>query len=211
MILPLMSMAIRALDALFDALFYRLRGGGFYQFGNDTTPRLLWAGKYAVSQLLVSWPDIDVIQCSLSFALMFLAIAAVPHAFAQGMGRSISPQHAWPAFMVPPLTQVEWNSFTLLERALYDFIQMSGVAFVRGIIVYAPIAFITQDYAHAVRSIALITLLKPVAYAIGYEISLTIQSIFLQKKLGERYGSIAQARSTEWGELLTGLSWAISI
>lgn len=181
---------------------YRLRGGGYYAFGADTPPRLIWMVCFEICFALLAPAEVSSAVVVLTGIAAFVSISAVPHAFAQAMGRGEIPEQSfrvrWPAAIwIPACPIYRWRAWRPWQRTLYDFGQMACIALVRGCIVYAPFVFFTHDIAHTLIAIAAIALLQPLSYLIGYLIPFSLPSNV--------------ARSTEWGETFTGLSWAFSL
>lgn len=188
-----------ALIALLLMFTYRLRGGGFYAFGNDTVPRIIWTLVFQFCSAFALDP-----RFLLGFTTsccMFIAISAIPHAFCQAMGRNPgvddSLRDRWPAAVIPSISQLTWNVMAQWEKTAYDYAQMTCVALLRGILVFIPYIFFTNEVARYLHAVLAIALLQPLAYLIGYWIPFSLPSL--------------SARSTEWGELFTGLAWACSL
>lgn len=177
---------------------YRLRGGGFYAFGNDTVPRMIWALCF---QFAFPIPMVDfkttVELGTLIGICMYIAISAVPHGFCQDMGRAGLYDKKWPAWFLPTLTQAQWTAMPFWQREAYDFLAMAGVALARAAIIFIPYGYFTNDLVHCLHAGLTIILLQPLGYWLGYRIPFTFPS--LSKK------------SSDWGELFNGLGWALSL
>ena len=209
-----MHPAIIAATALFGALAFRLRGGGWVALGSTTICRLIWSAAMLAIYLVVAYPT-GAPWYSLYLVTAAFCSMLVPHAFAQNMGTWPNPQKRWPAFFLPTLLDSEWSSMPMWARVLYDFGGMLGVGFFRGLIVFGAFvlfwvgghkgvggyadlgdligASLRQSYAWAT-----ITILQPMAYLLGRFMPITITSGLV-------------ARTNTWGEFFNGAAWVIAM
>jgi len=190
----------------FLALVYRLRGGGFIQFGGDTPPRLIWsvaftlvlAGMYHMRYGF----GLHDLYLGLAIPLAFAAVAFVPHAFAQQMGRSALPSSSlplakrWPQAWMHQATMAEWVGMTENERFFYDFDGMLNVGFFRGLLVFTPLTPLSHSLWAPAAAVLTITIFQAIAYSIGWEVIITLPSL--------------KAHSTEWCEFFNGMAWALA-
>jgi hypothetical protein len=183
---------------------FRLEGGGFYQFGNDTTPRiirsLVFAGIFAF-MTHVSFTPAHEITFSLFYlftvAIMSFLASNVGHGFYQGMGSEPAPQSFWWSFWLNMLHVTSWATWPMWRRIAWDFSGMAGVGLVCGVISYIPYIALTHEVAHFCYAVLSIGLLQPLAYLIGRGLA----SAFPFLKI----------YSTEYGEALTGAAWFASL
>lgn len=195
----LQGASLRALNSVILGIAYRLRGGGFIQFGNDTAARLVWAAAMLLAIALehlanFPWPRDFSIYCALFPVLAFAAVT-LPHAAFQAMGRYPSPQKPTWMFWLPTIAQTTWTAWPTWKRTAYDCAGMASIAALSGLIVFAPGYFVFGWEVFA--GVAKLAIGMPLAYLLGYCVRLTLPSL--------------QARSTEWGELFTGIAWGVAL
>lgn len=185
---------LEALSFILGCAAYRLRGGGWFAFGSDVPPRIIWGATLCLCFIL--WH----LQAPLYLlALIPLAYASmlVPHAFCQNMGRWPNPQRKWPAFFLPTLTQEQWDAMSPWKRTLYDMGGMAGVGLFRGLIVFLPfLAF--RNPLRVILAVIITTLGMPLAYLLGKYTPFT-------------FGDSLQKNTAMWGEFWTGGVWSIAV
>lgn len=182
---------------------YRCRGGGFFHM-LDFEYRILWGSALALAYIFNNATNPDIAYAMLLLPLAYASMAWIPHAYCQNMGRWTSPQWAWPSFFLPRYTQVQWAALPMAARTLYDALAMAGVSFFRSVVVFAPFA-LSQYAFHArnalgdvLTAMAVLVIGQPVAYLLGWLVPFSI-------------GKSLTAKSTEFGEFLTGLAYGIAL
>jgi hypothetical protein len=210
------------LKTTFLAFLYRFRGGGFWQTGHTALVRFLWSFGFALTVYLTVF---NPILSFLTMMLMFCAISWVPHSFCMQMGRNpntcstLPTWKWWPIKWILSYTQEEWTVLSHTKKVLYDYLGMTLVGLIRGIIaftasylVYGIIIclfsyFNTGIFTYDVilsgmltslNGVLAITLLQPFVYWIGWFIPITI-------------GKSLTANTTEWPEFFNGAAWFIAI
>ena len=191
-----MSIAIFAAVALLLMFVFRLEGGGFYQFGNDTTPRIIRSVVFGLVFAFLTHLPINGFAAAYLISIMGASFLAsnVGHGVFQGMGSQPAPETCW---FTPWLRATNWSGWKMWKKILYDFSGMAMVGLICGTLSYIPYGFFTHDYAHLGCAILAIAILQPTAYVIGR----ALYSLF----------PFLKVYSTEYGEALTGLAWAISL
>ena len=139
-------------------------------------------------------PDIDWLLAGLFAVLSFIAIL-IPHAFAQRMGKRTDSWETlpwskwWPVFWMKPVLRYLTN----LDQ---DFIGMSVVGLLRGLIVFIPPYLLGWTHSSVV-SVMLTMLWQPMSYVVGWHTPWTLWT--------------NPARSAQWGEFYIGIGWAIAL
>lgn len=197
----LYAVALFVVCVCFLALFYRHVRNGVFQkvwFGeksflsSDFVARLLWGGASVLSFALLR-QEFRAVVLGLAFLLAQASIR-VPHGYFMNMGRWAVPQKKWPSFVMPTLTQAEWNSLTIFERGCYDFGNGFCVGLWRGVISFAPLLAFGYGWAGVVSAVAVLALGTPLAYVAGNFTPWRLPNI--------------TPYSMEWGETYHGLVWA---
>lgn len=188
--------AIRLLIALFEAFAYRLRGGGFIQFGRTQPARACWAISFLVMVFAYAHAPWQAAYLATP-VLAFLSLIATGHGEHQDLGRG----KAGSSLDGKPYEIATWPIRALIKRSddwpfwqreLFDAACMSWIGLLRGVIATAAIA--PFDPSFAIRVIIGNALMGP-AYWLGYRVPLTLPGL--------------AARTTEWGELFTGFCIAL--
>ena len=174
-------------------IIYRIRGGGWFNFGSDIPERLLWSFSLALAALSKGATLYE------GLALVPLAYGSmyVPHACYQNMGRWPYPQKSWPAFFLPTYTAEQWLALSSFKRTLNDFIGMAAVGFLRGLLISAPFA-VFGNLISALTMLIIITIGNPIAYLLSLYVPVTITSSLVKF-------------SATYGELFTGYAYGAAI
>lgn len=179
------------------AFGYRLRGGGFVTLPGTFLSRALWGVILGFCYLLAFTTGIfSAIPAAVVGVLGMAAVWIVPHAYCQNMGTWPTPQKNWPSFFIPMPDDATWTAWPMWKRTAYDFACMTCVGFVRGLIVFAP-SVVFWGALNAVVGVVSIALLSSLSYLAGMYVPLNFPSL--------------QARSSNWGEFLTGASWIVAL
>lgn len=199
---------------ILSAITYRIRGGGWINFGSTITARIVWGVGFGISYFLLHdsgiWPPI------LAAIMAVVSVMIVPHAFCQNMGRWASPQKKWPAFFMPTLSQMTWDKLPMWVRGGYDALEMAGVSIFRAGIVFVPLLIFnlyvdsTISMVAYVRASAIVTVLSPLSYLLSW-----IMPFFIHKDPEKGFWSWFKAALTAyttcWGEFMTGAAWGIAL
>jgi len=212
-----------AFSILLLAFVYRLRGGGFIQFGSDTPGRIIWGTSLAFAYVAMCFPAVNY-WYAVSLIVLGYVSASFPHSAYQNIGRWATPQSDWEGFFLPTPTNAEWTGMSTVLRALYDMAGMAGVGLFSALTVFLPyalvsflinvcahfyanptpsvsvanLAMVNWGYIHIAIGIVVNTILQPFSYLIGWCVPFSI-------------GKSLTAKSTEWGEFFTGASWGIAM
>lgn len=187
-----------AAAVLMCGIGYRLRGGGFITFGGDFMPRLIWAIAFMLSYCVMDWGHINPIAAAWFLPGAFLAVALIPHAYCQQMGRGAVPnsnplKKRWPTCWLPQPSAATWAAWSSWQRMDYDWLQMLVVVLLRALIIFGPFLYLSPIRVGI--SIITAALLSPTVYCIGWFIPFSLPQV--------------TKKSTEWGEFLTGaVAWA---
>lgn len=178
-------------------LYHYERNGNPLHFEGNFVPRLFWAVGCAAVLVLLSLPGFP---SYLWIAVLVTVVASfvqilVPHAYPQNMGRWPTPQNKWPSLFYGNYTQAEWDAMTPSQRERSDFIKMGCVGFIRGLIVFVPLAFLYPWFLAAL-SVAITAIWQPLSYYVGWR---TPWAIWNNK-----------ANDAEWGEFYIGIGWALA-
>ena len=191
------------------AFAYRIRGGGWFQFGSDIPVRIMWGFSLCVAYALNSIagfppiPNVIPAYLALIIPLAYLSML-VPHGYCMNMGRWLMPQKKYPSFWLPTLEDAEWSALPIFWRTAYDFSSMASVAALRAIIVFAPFILATYLTSGGVpvpnflRAAAVLVIGQPISYLVGWYVPFSI-------------GSSLTKRSTEWAEFFNGAVWALAM
>lgn len=174
--------------------YHYLRNGWpvnkLFSFG-DFFARMMWCttflGAYFLTTGGFSWLG------ALLFLLCYLEIL-VPHGIGMDMGRHPEFQNKWPTFFIK-VEQSTWELWPLWKRELVDVAQMFVIGLIRGLIVFAPLFFF--NLPNLGWAIATQALWQPASYYLGYRIPYQVLR--------------NAANSSEWGEFLVGIGWAVSL
>lgn len=186
---------LTALSSLICAFAYRLRGGGFFQFGHNWIVRLIWGGAIVAAYVLIALGAVMFLMIPALVGLAYVTML-VPHAYAQNIGRWPTPQKQWPSFWLPAIGPATWTAWPQWKRAGYDTLSMFSIGTIRGAILFSPFAYFMPF--HFVLSCLTIGVLQAASYFTGYYVPLKITNSI-------------PARSVEWGEVLNGAAWAVAL
>ena len=185
------------------AFVYRLRGGGFMKL-SDLVCRVIWGVSLAASYIAIHRTSANLCFAASIVPSAVVSLMFIPHAYCQNMGRWPTPQHKWPSFYMPVLTDTEWQAAGVSGRTAYDFFSMLGVGFFRALIVFTPLCLIQYVQGRppelycAIEAVTAISIFQSVAYLVGWHIPFSA-------------GSSLTKNSTEWSEFLTGAIYALGV
>lgn len=191
------SVVLRVAQAFATAALYRLRGGGWVQLGHTQLARLFWVVA-AVSNTVIFSTISDPLIIAFVGITAFVAMLN-GHGEHHDLGRSTvggsldgKPYETFTALFKPLI--LKSASWSFGKRELFDAAMMTWIGFLRGMITVVPAIIVDNRFAAAyVAGSSLMGL----AYWIGYRIPISLPSL--------------TARSTEWGEVMTGLFIVLSL
>jgi hypothetical protein len=152
----------------------------------------LWCSAFIIGHVVFAFSDCDAGEVIVLFVAQFVAIL-IPHGFAMRMGNraeewtNLDLRRYWPGAWVLKVG--------IKDHLLQDFLGMMSVGLLRGAAVYLPMLFFNYTEISLILAAVLAGFLQPLFYFIGSKIPVA--------SLGNH------KQSTEWGEFLIGLQWAI--
>lgn len=187
------------------AALYRLRGGTIsdityacwgVRLGTHLTRLLCWVLPITGAFWWFAFAELpmymEIASTAMVFALSWIGIA-MGHGTFQDDGQS--PQTI--NYLVPYMPRYKISD-PLWKRQLNDTIGMGLVHFMRaGIILVGALWFIVDGDVANFVVLPIAVLFSGVAYHIGWKIPLDLPQL--------------EAKSTEWGELLTGALWGLGL
>lgn len=178
---------------LYVFAYHYERNGSPWDLG-DTICRVTWAVAFAAGYICLTIPTTKWLLAALFGMCAFVEIL-IPHAFAQRMGNRTDSWTGlawylwWPAYWLKPIL----DETSTLEQ---DFIGMTCVGFIRGLIVFLPSYLFGWTHC-AILPISITTLWQPLSYLAGYQTPWTLWT--------------NPAKSSQWGEFYVPIGWAVAL
>jgi hypothetical protein len=201
------SVALLFTTIIFVFVYHYERNGNPLPVG-DTLQRLAWAFSFAAGYLMFTIPHQSIFLFGWYVIGSFIAIVAIPHAFAQNMGNrsqtwaqmppiplflGLTVPKWWPGFPVAYISAP--TEVQLFFRQ--DFFGMMCTGFLRGVIVFIPTLWFGGNFIGSIAATAITTVWQPFAYWLGFKIPFILWD--------------NAANSSEWGEFLVPVGWALAL
>lgn len=176
----------------FLAIAYRIKGGGWFTFNNDTICRIIWAICFSIA-CYAQTTQLYYVPYTIVFGFV---MNLIPYKEWMNMGTWPTAQKSWPGFFLPTYTQAEWTGLPMFERTANDFFGMMAVGFLHGLIVFGGYSYFNIE--KAVLACAIVTFGEPFSYLLGRYIPITITSSL-------------KAYELTWCEFLIGFVYGIAV
>ena len=184
---------IFAILTILDGLSYRLRGGGFIKFSDDTPCRLICAALFTLSYIFTHVHSLNYLYAVFFLPLAFLSFIE-PHSASQQM-KSVSDffRMMLVGLLAGLTIFMPYSTCLMITQIFLHFWGNTNPS-----VSLSDILTLNYNYWRIALCVGICAIGDPLAYVLGWRTPITI-------------GSSLNKNSTEWAELYVGIIRGIAI